>query len=472
MSKGGVKVPCPPFIYNVDFILKSFISFREDGDKNHIIRFRMLPGVCLDINESDFIDEVNCSGRIVKNCMFSLTDDQVKRDLQATIIAYKVNCDNSTEMENIGCYKIKDLHCVFVDLRKKFMDQTNELRDEYDMTQCPKFGEPTEKKISEIITLTNVKTNEKSASVVYALRIICFGPYQKNVSIVDGFLSRLDNESKKISKCEEDEDDLDYDEYMANINGNSLIVRVPKNHPYLLTQVSDPSTEAKKDFLTIRGCDQQIDFHFPDNFKCCLCNQKYGKCNCNPNSALTDYQRKTSCGGSSYKNTEKLPAIRGNLKYPGRFEDQSVGFDIREREPIDATEKYRLKSQTSRNACMQVDNENLHRVMEGLCPIKQGISVCKKGCEDDSDIFTFKINRKRTAKNGKKNEIELELRTPRGPNLEIPKLETREVQVNESEFDASHNGKIDVKGKGKTDFKSKPTAMKAKSLAEKINKKK
>ena len=204
--------------------------------------------------------------------------------------------------------------------------------------------------------------------------------------------------------------DNDYDEYLAQINGNSLIVRVPKDHPYLVTQVYDSSTENKNDFLSIRGCEQQIDFHFPDNFMCCNCKQKFGKCSCNSNSALTDFQRKTSCYGKSYKNADNLPAIRGNLKYPGRFEDQSIKFDVVDKEPSDATEKYLMKPPQSRNACMQVDRQNFHRLKEGLCPPQHGIALCKQGYEDNSDVFTFKINRKRTAKSGKKNEIELELR--------------------------------------------------------------
>lgn len=468
MSKKGSKVECPPFMYNIDFILKKYDVFANDNgdDLQTMIRFRMLPGVCLDIEEEDYINQVNCSKPVIKNCMFSLTDDQVTKDLQAMIIAYRVKCSNSMEMTNVGCYKIENLHCEFSNLRKDFMEKSKNLRDEYDLTKCPKFGTPTEKTISEISPLMNAKSGAKAGTLFYSLKITCFGPYksQKNVSIADGyagFLSELESEDMKKGESKKEQEGADYDEYMAQINGNSLIVRVPKNHPYLVTQVFDPSTTAKNDFLTIRGCDQQIDFQFPDNFTCCHCKQKFGKCNCNPNSALTDFQRKTSCAGNSYKNTETLPAIRGNLKYPGRFEDQSVRFNVRDREPTDATEKYRLKEPSSRNACMQIDSENLHRIKEGLCPIKQGISVCKKGCEDDSDIFKFKINRKRTAKSGKKNEIELELRTPRGPSLEIPKLETREIQVNENEFESITDGKSDAKGKGKTDSKSKPAASKA-----------
>jgi hypothetical protein len=473
MSNKQVKVECPPYMFNVDFILKKYEIFDAD-DTPQKIRFRMLPGVCLEVEQDEYIDLINCDKPVIKNCMFSLTNDQIARDLQATIMVCKVKCSSSTEITNVGCYKIENLHCAFAELKKEFDGKTKSSRDECDFTKCPTFSPPSEKTISEIAPLTNAKNGAKSGTVVYGLKIVCFGPFkqQRNISIADGyegFLSDLENEDLK--KSEKQDDGGDYDEYMAKINGNSLIVRVPKNHPYLVTQVSDPSTEAKKDFLSIRGCDQQIDFSFPENFMCCLCKQKFGKCNCNPNSALTDHQRKTSCGGSSYKNTATLPAIRGNLKYPGRFEDQSVRFNIHEREPTDANEKYRLKPPASRNACMQVDNENLHRVKEGLCPIKQGISLCKKGCEDDSDIFTFKINRKRIAKNGKKNEIELELRTPRGPSLEVPKLETREIQVNENEFEASSEGKTDAKSKTKADSKFKSTTAKGKTTGKLLKKK-
>lgn len=442
-KKEEVKVECPAYMFNVDFILKKFALFDEDKvDCQKTITFRMLPNLFLDINEDEYIEQVNCSKPVIKNCMLSLSDDQLKNDLRACILAYKSECNNATESIQIGCYKIDNINCCFKKLKEDF-DKEFLKRQAANGGKVPINTPPTEQTISQLAQLTNPSTNKAAGSVYFSIHMTCFGPYKhKNNMSLDGFTSDQENEAK---------DESEFDEFMAQINGNSLIVRVPKNNPYLVTQVFDESNDKLKDALTIRGCNQQIDFQFPSNFMCCQCKQNYGKCNCN--SALTDFQRRTSCAGKSYKNNGLLPAIRGNLKYPGRFENQAVKFNVFDHcSPADATDKYRVKPMKSRGVAMQINEKNLHRELEGLCPIQPGIKLCKKDCLDDTDVFTFKINRKRIAKNGKKNEIELELRTPRGPSLEVPKLETREVQVNENEF-----GEVTKKiaGKGKMETKSK-----------------
>lgn len=459
-KKEEIKMECPAYMFNVDFILKNFDIFDDDkaneDDFQKSIRFRMLPGVCLDVNEDEYIEQVNCSKPVIKNCMLSLSDEQLKNDLRGCILAYKNKCSNASESTQIGCFKIENLHCCFNQIKKEYDE--NFLKNKgSDKGKCPQFGQPAEKMISLLAQLKNPTTNKPAGSVYFSLHTTCFGPYKQqnnNMSLAEGhegFLSELDYDDKKTkTDVRTVVDEAEYDEYVAKINGNSLIVRVPKDNPYLVTQVFDSTTDKIKDSLTIRGCDQQIDFQFPNNFTCCQCKQKFGKCNCNPNSPLTEFQRKTSCDGKSYKNIDKLPAIRGNLKYPGRFENQSVKFNIQNASK-GAAEKYQVGRNKSRGVNLQVDEHNLHRELDGLCPIPQGIQLCKKGCEDDTDVFTFKINRKRTAKNGKKNEIELELRTPRGPSFEIPKLETREVQVNENEF--SETKKSQAKGKASTAVK-------------------
>lgn len=457
-KKEDIKVKCPAYMFNIDFILKNFDIFNDDkeneNDFQKSIRFRMLPGVCLDTNEDEYIEQVNCSKPVIKNCMLSLSDEQLKNDLRACVLAYKSKCNNSSESSQIGCFQIENLHCIFNQIKKEFDE--NFLKNKSNQgSKCPQYGQPTERTISLLAQLKNPSNSKPAGSVYFSLHMTCFGPYKQkqNMSLAEegheGFLSEPEYDDKKI-KTGVKTTDKDYDEYVAQINENSLIVRVPKENPYLVTQVFDASTDKIKDSLTIRGCNQQIDFQFPNNFTCCQCKQKFGKCNCNPNSSLTEYQRKTSCDGKSYKNGDILPAIRGNLKYPGQFENQSVLFNV-QNTSAETTEKYRACPIKSRGVNLQVDDKNLHRVNEGLCPIPQGIQICSKGCDDDTDVFTFKINRKRTAKNGKKNEIELELRTPRGPRAEIPKLETREIQVDENEFIETKKGQV----KGKNDAKTK-----------------
>lgn len=463
-KKGDSKPECPNYMFNIDFILKEFLIFDDKHEEGFqkLIRFRMMPGVCLDITDDEFIEQINCSKPVIKNCMFSLSDEQLKTDLRACIVAYKTKCSNATEEIQIGNFKVENLQCCFSKLKNEYNEKLKELKGE----KCPQFGPPAEKTMSQLAQLVSPTTKKPVGSLYFSLHMTCFGPFKKNTQNASlheehaGFISDVENEKE----CKNEDEDCFYDQYVAQINGNSLIVRVPKNNPYLVTQVFDSSTEKLKDTLTIRGCEQQIDFQFPSNFMCCMCKQKYGKCNCKANSSLTEFQRKTSCYGNSYKNNGSLPAIRGNLKYPGRFDDQSVKFDVQDHcTPIDATEKYLAKPAKSRGACIQVDEKNLHRVVEGLCPIPQGIQVCNKGCDDDTDVFKFKINRKRVAKSGKISEVELELRTPHGPSVEIPKMETREIQVNEIEF-------VDMKKapvKGKQGLKAPAKSLPIKSTAAK-----
>jgi hypothetical protein len=230
----------------------------------------------------------------------------------------------------------------------------------------------------------------------------------------------------------------EYDEYAAEVNGNQLIIRVHKeDQSYLVTRVFDSNMDQNgneiprnDNVVSICGCEQQIDFKFPGKFSCGDCNQK-SKCD----SMMTDFQRKTSCVGTSFKNSRGLPVIRGNLKYPGRL-DGSIKLDVFDKcNKRDVTEKYKMKPMNTRGVCCQADKTNIERELQGNSKIPRGIEVCKKGCDQDNDVFILKIGRKNVDKAGKQNAIELEMRTPKGPDNEIKKMETREVQVEEKEFE-------------------------------------
>ena len=108
---------CPAYMFNVDFILKNFEIFdddKDDGDDfQKSVRFRMLPGVCLDVNEDEYKEQVNCGKPVIKNCMMILSDEQIKNDLRGCILAYKNKCSNSSESSQIGCFKIENFQCFF-----------------------------------------------------------------------------------------------------------------------------------------------------------------------------------------------------------------------------------------------------------------------------------------------------------------------------------------------------------------------
>lgn len=235
------------------------------------------------------------------------------------------------------------------------------------------------------------------------------------------------------SPCQPTADQSEFDEYAAEINGNQLIIRVHKeDQSYLVTRVFDENMDQdgnkisrNNNVVSLCGCDQQVDFKFPGG------DCKRSKCD----SMLTDHQRRTSCVGTSFKNSKGLPVIRGNLKYPGRL-DGSIKLDVYNKcDTRDATEKYKMKAMSARGVCCQVDGANLKRELEGKPKVPRGIEMCKKGCDQENDVFVLKIGRKNTDKMGRQNAIELEMRTPKGPDNELKKMETREVQVDEKEFD-------------------------------------
>ena len=177
MSKKVVE--CPPYLYKIEFILKSFDIYdleHESANDQKMLRFRMLPSVCIDINEDEYIDQVNCGKSVVKSCTFSMTDDQARKNLQATIIAYKFKCEKSSEIRNVGCYKVENLHCHFLDLKKDFNDKSEQNRNAKDMTKCATYESPAEKTLSEVAPLTNARSGEKAGTVFYGLRLTCFGP--------------------------------------------------------------------------------------------------------------------------------------------------------------------------------------------------------------------------------------------------------------------------------------------------------
>ncbi|KAL7052609.1 hypothetical protein ACKWTF_004936 [Chironomus riparius] len=463
------------YIYHIEFSIENVKIFPFPpeleylDELDYLIRFEMIPDISMEITETEFIDNVNCNELPKKSVVFTMNDQQLNSDPKACITAYKIKCPK--DIISVGCYDFPNFQCKLKEVKKKF-DCHNKGNNNI---VIPEFI----KEFSLIVDCNGKGTG----SIHYIIRINCYGSAvnmgfsEKQFSdLCDKYKTDDDGygrikgctfktekaEDECILTCPNDDHDSQFDEYMAQVNGNQLIVRVAKGYS---VKVSDALSENNKHKLTIRGCDQQIDFNFPQNFTCCHCRKKYGNCKCKGDSDLTDYQRKTSCSGSSYKNSATLPVIRGNLKYPGRFEDQKVKFDVQNYcEPVDATEKYRMKSQMSRAVCLQADQENFTCELNGMSKVPQGIQLCRAGCEDDVDVFVWKISEKRTDRNGKKNIIELELRTPRGPRIEIPKKETREVQVLEDEFEEMKKlVKKDVVGQkngvGKLNEKSAPKTL-------------
>lgn len=439
------------YLYNVEFTVDDLdlwcypdeLATTEAEELPTFIRFKMNPLVCLEINEDEFLDQINCDKKVVKNSLFCLNDDQVKTNVDARIIICKLQCIGNEVI--IGSYTLPQLHNSFNQLMEQF-DKHAALQTIDNKCGSPDI-QPCTEIVKELVQLVNQK-NQPSGSLHYSLRLTCFGPtMSKEPSRV--IPSRENKKKAQENSCLDraatpcHSKESEYDEYSAEVNGNQLIVRIHKGNPHLVTRVfegnpCEDGNKRDKNLVSIYGCDQQIDFKFAEKNSCGDNELKSGNC-CGPASMLTDFQRQTSCIGQSFKNSCCLPVIRGNLKYPGRIDDSSIEFNLFENcntRVIDKAEKYKKKPQALRSACLQVDEQTLTSEPNVKRSLPKGIEICKKGCTDpDTDVFILKIGSKRSDKKGRKNEIELEMRTPKGPDNEIKKKETREVQVNEKDFE-------------------------------------
>lgn len=453
------------YLYNVEFTVDDFDLWSFPNDlvnpeelPTHF-RFQMKPDICLEISEEEFIDQVNCETKVTKNAMFSMSEQQVKNEVNGEILVCKSKCPGNDVL--VGHYKMPKFNYHFKQLMEMFEKQSEGLEKKCGKSD-PCADQPCSDVIKELVQLLD-KDEVPSGSLQYTVQVTCFGSTFSISRDRETMLKEKTIQGGEMRCFEEGvnanpkHDNIEFDEYSAEVNGNQLIIRVRKDdRKSLVTQVFDTDIDQDgneiqhdKNVLSICGCDQQVDFKFPANFECGKSKKKPTCCDCGSESSLTKFQRQTSCIGKSFKNSCGLPVIRGNLKYPGRL-DGSIKLDLYNKcNPRDATEKYKKKPPTSRSACAQVDDDNLKRELQGNCKIPKGIEVCDKGCTElDSDVFVLKIGSKKTNKTGSQSAIELEMRTPKGPDFEVKKKETREVQVDEKEFDECKktNGKKSADG--------------------------
>uniref|UniRef100_A0A182NCA5 Uncharacterized protein n=1 Tax=Anopheles dirus TaxID=7168 RepID=A0A182NCA5_9DIPT len=190
-----------------------------------------------------------------------------------------------------------------------------------------------------------------------------------------------------------------YDEYAAELNGNAICIRIEKDANIAVSIDGDASDECTK------GCWTSLTL--PDGV--------YG--------LKEEYVRHETNGC-------KLPVVRGTLKYPAYH--WSGDFMVAKKTTPVTVEDFRRKPDPTRTVGLQV----LPEQVEHGCA---GIEICRKGWHDPNvDVFVLKLGKnKRTAAAGgpSRNEIEIEMRTPRGPARELRPKETRGVQVHEEEFE-------------------------------------
>lgn len=428
------------YLYSIEYSVDDIDCWLPDElddvkDSPAVYRFEMRkPLLRLEITDEEFCDQINCDQKVVKSAMVSLNEQQLKCGVGARIVLCKFKCPG-VEIY-VGSFEMENLGCLINRLREKFNGQR---LLPWKPVNTPK--QPSSEIIKELVQLRSDE-NCTTGSIHYTLKLTCYGSVVNKVQFDS--LCEQDkglSEVKRGARCAKNSEDIGFQEYSAEINGNALVVRVNKDS-HRVTRVFDCETDRDgraiqedKNVISIRGCEQQIDFKMPEKFSSGDCIPKQKNCSCEPRSVLTDFQRRTSCIGKSFKNSCVLPVIRGNLKYPGRL-DGSVNFDLFDKcNSIDASQKYLKKPSVSSNVCSQVDRKSIQRELEGKCQLPQGIQVSRKCCSvPNTDVFVLKIGSKRTDKPGKNSEIELEMRTPKGPEFEPKQLETRESQYEEKDF--------------------------------------
>ncbi|CAO1343766.1 unnamed protein product [Diamesa serratosioi] len=406
------------------------------------VRFVMPPNVCLEICDTNIEAKSEDSGKFVKNAMFSMNDSDICMEILGELQVFKMECEKNYTV--VGSYKFDQFNELF----KRLVDMYAEQR-----LKEPNNSQPTCDTMKELVQLTNKNDNIVGTSM-FTLRFSCFGStINQNMNVLSRgeFITSPENnpfvgtrcypvknkrtnaqakehncltnkkcsssESLKTNWCRVEDIDADktkFDEFAAEINGNALIVRINKDNPsYLVTHVCGSE-------VVTRPCS--------DEPKC-------------------------------------------SSKYPSKCPSKCSYCKVLNANNCNSPEKYRCKTPPTRSICLQADPNGSKNVTSGKCKLPNGIELCQKGCNnEDIDVFVLKIGRKCASQN-QKNEIELELRTPKvkfllfsqaiiyyfyffllqGPEICEPRpKESREVQVIESEFEDP------TKGSKKTGNKIKP----------------
>lgn len=428
---------------------------------NHLARCE----VC----EKDFGSKLDIErSKMGENCMFTLSD----ADLAGDPLTFRIS---AVEKQPKGPSKVlgtweEPATELFQKLAKSY-DDANAKKEQKSETSvlsadsCARHSKPVSDMIKSLFPL-QTEQDVTIGCVVLTLRIACLGPRitqkvmfgaKESQTAITCFKSVVqDDQEERFMKCVAYdavnhphpvicgpcEDKLPpnppasvcsqekipcspYDEYTAELNGNAICVRVEKN--------SD--IKVRLDGEQKGGCTQGCwtSLTLPEGVY--ALEERY-------------VQRQ--------ENACRLPVIRGNLKYPAE-QWQSDFMMCKRKQPIRA-EDLRKRPDPTRSVCMQTRDPELP-VTSTPC----GIEICRKGYHDPNvDVFVLKLGKNKTSRDADAtNQIELELRTPKGPMVEKRPKETRGVQVIEEEFEdlkkpappAEEKGKKGKKGGKKGDKK-------------------
>lgn len=325
-----------------------------------------------------------------KTTILNVIDDEMN-DLQPEIRVFKI-LENGDELLLIS----EKLDKLAAHLRK-VNEKYRELED-ISHYPCDSFN--------ELLQCESVD-KECSLCLYYKMKVCCFGTMRVPTENERNFFKPNQCEEKCGSpkvpinssaiQTESTKKVPEFDEFVAEINGNSLIVRVSKNSQ-VVTRMLEYNTSSMKEPNICRK----------KSVKKCCCGLDFQN--------LTDLQIQNNCLGQTYENSSKLPFIRGNLKYPARFNfPEPLQHNIPQN-----FHRGHFQTASNRNLCQQMNEQGF----EYGPKIAKGIEIFKRGSSDpNSDVLLLKMGKKR-------NQIELEMRTPKGSDYERRKMESRGCQVN------------------------------------------
>ncbi|XP_049547187.1 uncharacterized protein LOC125958105 [Anopheles darlingi] len=203
-----------------------------------------------------------------------------------------------------------------------------------------------------------------------------------------------------------------YDEYAAEMNGNAISIRIEKDANIAISMEGEESDRG-----CTKGCWTSLT----------LPGGVYG---------LKEEYIQQQANGC------QLPVIRGTLKYPAHH--WSGDFMLAKRTTPVTIEDFRRKpndADRSRTVGLQAC------APEGNCG---GVEMFRHPSDDPLvDVFVFKFGKGKRSSVGGRNQIEVELRTPKCPTREFRPKATRGIQVLEDEFAVSEGDQCPANRTGK-----------------------
>uniref|UniRef100_A0A182RL30 Uncharacterized protein n=1 Tax=Anopheles funestus TaxID=62324 RepID=A0A182RL30_ANOFN len=407
------------------------------GRKELCVRLQLSNLVRCEVCEKDFGSTLNMEVRKTgENCLFAYNPSiELERELELQVSAHEKVADGTKKLIGswkepsqemlVGLAKAYDLQNVSTSVEESSKESLLS-REVEPVTQ--RNNKPVSNTFKVLYPLVKEAETTVVGVVILTIRISCLGSAINQKVLFGGQdlqqqpVTCYKMENEPIVQCvtmgDQDGPELvgpkgslasivgteivpevqPYDEYAAELNGNAICIRVEKDANIAVSIDGEESNECTK------GCWASLTL--PDGVY-----------------ALKEEYIPQQANGC------RLPVIRGTLKYPAYH--WSGDFMLEKKTTPVTVEDYRKKPDRNRTVGLQALPEQPERDCAG-------IEICRKGWHDPNvDVFVLKLgkNKRTSAEGNPRNEVEIELRTPRGPAHEIRPKVSRGMQVIEEEFE-------------------------------------